>query len=615
MELILNLKFFYVFLFLCTTRVEELNCDNALQNILKTKTNSLNSKTKYWFQYHKMLLYTCLKRHISKYLFVHDGRLIKKLLECAETALNARLRTVFRSVQDHALLPGADPYTVDSRREYAVTDAITRVSGQIFIADTNNKFRHYHLQFNSDPRIRINITVHMLYSYGGALYCNYEYITFKTIQRNISVNDRFCFYLSSFNFYPKSRFLMVTAKFYLPYTYILNSSFTIFDMDTVFSSEHEQYSRLQFPQLIKYPALIFKTDFMLAFFIEVHRFKRVGMKLTNNQLFQDAIVYNGPSFQVGTSKFTNNTMICSTFQCIVQLVCKINTSFLGHLNYFMKPLKLNACIKLSENQSLNYVMSNYLLKNSSQSICFKSPSNYEINGTLEQIIYNSAYSPSCLYGGLVVGELSYGTPIETYTICDEFNANFKQIYSKKSTLFLLLYGYLEHCYFKVRLKLSLTMCKTLTLDPCQFIEYLATYLNHVSNNSNVFVSYDTGSPRFSLKNNVCTVLQFITTNIHYYPSLFVPVNRMDKLFSGCYFSLSTDISQAQKGIAIQSIHGLSEPLNHAYRKDQFRYTSVDYCETTNECATGRIRPTNSQACRGRNVSLVEGGYKGVLKKD
>ena len=192
------MTFSYIRFLLVLNLVRSTYSDQGLKYALKMQNNLLHSNAKYWHQYCRMCLYKCLVKHMLRYhVYSYNGGINRKLFNCAELFLHSRLKNVFTSIVQ--------------KGDYE-SGSMKRVSGQIFILNRRVGLTTYKFLFMSDSRIRMNITVHMLYSYVGYLNCTFEIITFQTVFENREVFDYFCFHLSSFNFYPESSILFIKLE-------------------------------------------------------------------------------------------------------------------------------------------------------------------------------------------------------------------------------------------------------------------------------------------------------------------------------------------------------------------------------------------------------------------
>ena len=168
--------------------------------------------------------------------------------------------------------------------------------------------------------------------------------------------------------------------------------------------------------------------------------------------------------------------------------------------------------------------------------------NLHINVTFNKIVFESIYNPTCKYGGIVAAEFLDYEYKESTTICSEQINQSRSLYSSKSSLVLILYWYKMYQKITASLTLSLTRCKPVTIDLCEFnnlcflsfVKFynlttkanLHTKCNEFLNKgkwSNIIFNSDEFSGsfiHFCQENNQCSIIQFSSGKMVLLKSMF-----------------------------------------------------------------------------------------------
>ena len=238
------------------------------------------------------------------------------------------------------------------------------------------------------------------------------------------------------------------------------------------------------------------------------------------------IVFNGPGFLSEVLKDNiNQTVVSSTFQCIVQLlsmainlISNFTFSYLS-INIKVSPLmKLvqfqNSTIYLPQRKHLNIQIIHVYAKN-----------NYQVNITISNYMSTIDISPHCSFGGLHFLEMIENQKDKTVCSSSDIGRNF---YSYNSSLTLVYYQYKNYDRVQIEVQVSQTSCKHIEvnvyhfynhcfyiLTPCYYESFSRNekncnlYLRNVSShlNSSLFIEDNS----ISLKSNEehCIILQFM----------------------------------------------------------------------------------------------------------
>ena len=163
----------------------------------------------------------------------------------------------------------------------------------------------------------------------------------------------------------------------------------------------------------------------------------------------------------------------------------------------------------------------------------------QINVTLNEIVSEGIYNPTCKYGGIVAGEYLDNNYEESITICQKHhgqNEQSKSMYSKNSSLVIVLYWYNIYQNIKASLTLSVTRCQSVNIDLCEHniicsnqfdttknldsLGLCDSFLSRATKWSNIKFSTRESYLSFSMDENQCSIVQFSSRNIKLPKSAF-----------------------------------------------------------------------------------------------
>ena len=148
---------------------------------------------------------------------------------------------------------------------------ISRVSGYISIYVLYEEKASCDYFFKTDLLLRINITIYTLYSQGGFQHCDSQSITFATKIGSLSKYARFCYHLSTYNFYAVSNDLQMSLIVRFPSEYIFNCSYSVIDTNMLFTDlelNKNAQKALERENILPFPTYNFKSTFIFSFFFK-----------------------------------------------------------------------------------------------------------------------------------------------------------------------------------------------------------------------------------------------------------------------------------------------------------------------------------------------------------
>ena len=284
---------------------------------------------------------------------------------------------------------------------------IRRTSGIVDISILSQYPHLYNITFHIDQLIRLNITFYKLFSLGGSKSCNFEWI--KLLTSNNIMNETqlfiYCEHYPPFNFYPKFNKLGIEIFTQLDLEFTLNFSSTLIDRTLISNIVSVNFSNDDINS--HFPSYKVKAIYIQSFVIQLDKAYHVKIKQEISVLQIYVILYDGPGFLVPSLDITHiRHTLCSTFQCILQVVLQYNlvSSLINLFTYSSKLVSINRYVSVDHNKSFFIHPPNQLLASGMYSTFIASSSNFQINGTVEQITYKGIYNPSCHFGGLVITE-------------------------------------------------------------------------------------------------------------------------------------------------------------------------------------------------------------------
>ena len=153
----------------------------------------------------------------------------------------------------------------------AMRKNITATTGQLIIHSQSNS--NYHLIYNTDVRLRLNITFFIVYFSIGLQNCDFAALRIHRYGKTNSLFT-FCGHHPLFNFHPDFTKVLLRFKTWMNMLLTLNFSFTVIDHYIVYNVPKDYIAGAM-------PNLIYKTGhgtLVASFFIEVKKISYVVIK-------------------------------------------------------------------------------------------------------------------------------------------------------------------------------------------------------------------------------------------------------------------------------------------------------------------------------------------------
>lgn len=393
--------------------------------------------------------------------------------------------------------------------------------------------------------LNINIRLHDL------LQLNITFFSTDTVFATLKIyslnkTDMFTFkgHYDVFNFYPSFQNVHISTFMDFEDRWQLNSSFSVIDESLIFNVETINHGNIT-------PSLTYcvSNKFIEKFIIVVKRKLLQIIVKTPNSTTAEFVVFDGPGILAKPlGKMPVQT--CSTFQCTVSLP---TTYFEGDC-IFTYHSKL---IPISENNTIN-IHSNfsyYLPSKRCNIVCilqFNAHNDHQVNLTTMKLTMNSPYDPTCMYSGLVAGEIIQDDYKQSDTLCQSHNGAEqpnRSFYSQNSSLTLALYWYKSYSTINATVMMTQTKCESVVIDTCYFGHYCygkstskicQLYLRNISKHSLTNVTTNMEVIRLNQADITCLVVtlsswatphksSYCTVNMEYFGHNIIAMRNTTRL--------------------------------------------------------------------------------------
>ena len=263
------------------------------------------------------------------------------------------------------------------------------------------------------------------------------------------------------------------------------------------------------------------------FIILVEKTKKISLYLHfSSQRRRVVTVYDGPGKLSKTlKKDQNGKFETTTYQCVGEAIVPFDS-------------QLYIIYSAQKVTSTSIFVSNTTRFSSSEEKCqflcafhFNTKASFEINTTVLSMNYVgktllfldiNLIELSCSFGGLAIVGSSGSDAIEKAVICKNISSSAvfaRNIVSSNSQTVIILYQYEKYSRVDATLQLSVTVCRSIDLDPCFLTSFVdlsdsVHYLDEILKIKNTGIEYlfdevhQLQAPLvFSLKDNECFVLQ------------------------------------------------------------------------------------------------------------
>lgn len=392
--------------------------------------------------------------------------------------------------------------------------------------------------FNLDPRLRLNLTVHFLYiSSCPALSCTAGNFTMESgSQENTKIT--FCGQYSNSIYYSLSPSMtqIIFARYFV--TVETNIFYSVIDLNVatsynMFDSAGHHLKPFLFIHFLKH-------DFSLSSYsITVEKCERIALylhKIKGCFVIFDGFEYNS-SETLKLSSVTRNreTYLSSAFQCTLHNLARVKgyneTANIKYHGEFHKNIQQ---IFLEKNQNVSYSFNLTGINSTAFVLKYTVPNEMHANVSIKTLHYEGKRNTLCRNAGISAFNEFNDTYAEIATLCQPHFGGFenRQLFSKNSSLLLVLYVCDYFSSFFVEFTVSVTKCEPVVYNfflvskVCQsnyarkifFEKECHTYLNKMSVQSNVFFDIyyvDSNGPAshlsvsVSVKPGTCAIIQWI----------------------------------------------------------------------------------------------------------
>lgn len=316
-----------------------------------------------------------------------------------------------------------------------------------------------------DKYLRMNITFHMIkFSLGNKYFGN---VTLTDNQDHVGT------------FYGKQTNILFVAKFNVVYvnisvhsqvSYYIRFDYSVVDNNLFYNffslKEEKKYvmhSTWAFYQPQNYQIHLFV--------LSTNKYRRVEVKFEKRFCLRNPYlkIFDGPG---SLSKIIRSKK--RSFTCVFPLTGFHSLIHKKTTDNFYYSYRIMKCphMKILRNTSFLFDSTEECLKDSK--ICcidFETSANLHINATIQKLNYTGVENDAqCSFSGLTANSIFHDKSYEEIsTVCEHFKGFYKYrpLYSKESSMRLILYSYKEYGQLSAKILVSATGCKPVERNPCR----------------------------------------------------------------------------------------------------------------------------------------------------
>ena len=454
-------------LILFTIFANQCNGDYSLHYFQSKIQHCFKNAPKTWNTYIRMFMYRYLNHNkFQKELCNHQLFHIYKYSK------------VFMELKDK---------TLESKGDFGGQNSshvnVYRTSGHIHISHIPYKYKSYlySLYFNLNVRIILNITFHMLHLREVALDCNYDKLEVKCPKRT-EEKYKYCGYHSNFNLYPYLNEVIIIITLHLRMSFNLNASFSITDKTLIFNplNSSSMWSGITGSKVKPQYYNICGQYFVTSFFINILKAYQLYIKFLNSNE-KNYVIYDGPDSRFNMLNINENKYVyASTFQCFVQFLLSNSSQwYTNNLFYIGKytMLKYKTTFKWFHPDS--DVVIQMPFGHCVHNFCFNKlwqKKGFYFNVTVLNVSVNSHETSSCLFQGLVLGEMNSYHFTAIAEICSKVNntsseSSLLSFHTRGSSLWIVVYWYNGFTSLNGTISVSVSKCQGIYLNLCSYHHY------------------------------------------------------------------------------------------------------------------------------------------------
>ncbi len=355
------------------------------------------------------------------------------------------------------------------------------------ISDFETKYAHHPWLFELNSALRLNISVHSIDFSSERKFCFFGYLcvhfhdvvifhlTPVQLVHLWKTRDSFCYcgQHSAFNLYTSFTKIYISIGKLSSIRFHFEASFTVVDKSVVENVFLKSASYNLAPeQIFLFPRL----DLIVVYFLQVKRLAHILLHLHAFHIsFTKGILYDYPFLSSNFVTLTSQFFETSTFQCVLSVWINESHRFLkntSHFSFQQKPVNQSDEFYLAGHTPCEYVLPNQKCFENHCLYRFSADNNSHINITTMSITYNGAHSADCKFGAFLTAEMLPDEYVESQLVCETHEPTQRQsrhLYSIASTLFVVVFWYVNYSNITVFINAQLTVCDVVKVDVCSVL--------------------------------------------------------------------------------------------------------------------------------------------------
>ena len=331
------------------------------------------------------------------------------------------------------------------------------------------------IYFTLDNQLRLNITFYELH-FGSPVFsgCVFGSVIVNASSRLIRKNwekwqhtSTYCGSYNNIPFYSPHRQIKIQITVIKITEFSALMNYSVIDVKSV-SSHSVLGSTAIIPTWIVHFS---KTETLVSrFHIETEKYNIIKLLESDVSVME---VYDGPGTLSPLLKPTHNKVyFTSTFQCTLYLWKYTKTKkldFIDVINYLVDPKRITK--EMHINSTTKQIISySQHIQTKVNTFKLMTKADFTLNITISHLTFQDIDDPLCMYNGLTTYQMKNDSFTEMSTVCSNpsYNYKFRNIYPKTPLVLLILYAYKEYGNISINIILSVTECKPVTINSCDF---------------------------------------------------------------------------------------------------------------------------------------------------
>ncbi len=268
----------------------------------------------------------------------------------------------------------------------------------------------------------VNLTFHSLHiSAETPDNCTFGNLSVSTANQSRKLAT-LCGQRPNFNVYPAFSDITIKLDFLKCKLFQINSSFWILEKGLV-SSFHKVTTGTN---LKPTDTLVFQGYLtFISYFIEVKKIDKIILNLTSST--SEYVLFDGPHVFANIVRCPGG--VCSTthFQCFLQILSNTNTNVTGVFGFSSRRVGITHHRNVFDNKITALDLPGSDCSGTVCAVHIVSQFCCHVNVSVNKMIYNGEFRPTCRHGGFVAAELSTQLYKENPTICSHLNEDKVQV--------------------------------------------------------------------------------------------------------------------------------------------------------------------------------------------